>query len=363
MPIDRRTIIGGGAAALGVAAAVRSWASDPAPAGAWTPLADMPFRVQEIYPAAFWRAPADLNKSAAAQRGVLVNAGGLTPSLRFPFNVADATTIYDPSTNEWSIGVKLPEPRHHIALIFHSGALYALSGFRRNFGGGWQMQSTLWRIDDPASGEWAALAPLPAPQAETVAVSIEGRIVVAGGRTPAGDRNKEWEDHADTGRCWAYDASADAWEERAPLPTARNSAAGAVLGDVLYVVSGRTVAGGNTPACEAYDPQEDRWRAIAPLPEPIRQKAPRGQGGLAAAVWNGKIYAFGGEWFADGGGGVYADAWEYDPREDKWRAVAAMTRPRHGLGAVALEDGVYVAGGALGPSAARTSAYLDRFAI
>lgn len=85
------------------------------------------------------------------------------------------------------------------------------------------------------------------------------------------------------------------------------------------------------------------------MPKPIRQ-APHGQGGLAAAAWRNKIYVFGGEWWIDeGDGGVYADVWEYDPRQDKWRACAAMPRPRHGLGAVALDDGIYVVGGASGP--------------
>ncbi|MEL7487795.1 MAG: kelch repeat-containing protein, partial [Pseudomonadota bacterium] len=76
----------------------------------------------------------------------------------------------------------------------------------------------------------------------------------------------------------------------------------------------------------------------------------------------GNIYAFGGEWFGDGGG-VYSEVFEYDPREDKWRAVAAMPRPRHGLGAVAMEDGVYVLGGAARAGGNETSAVLDRFAI
>jgi N-acetylneuraminic acid mutarotase len=89
---------------------------------------------------------------------------------------------------------------------------------------------------------------------------------------------------------------------------------------------------------------------------------PKAQAGLAASVLGGKIYVFGGEYF-NAGGGVFPDAWEYDPRTDEWRAVAAMPRPRHGLGAVTLDNAIYVLGGAARAGAEATSAALDRFEI
>ena len=66
---------------------------------------------------------------------------------------------------------------------------------------------------------------------------------------------------------------------------------------------------------------------------------------------------------ARGGGGVFADAWEYDPREDRWRAVADMTRPRHGLGAVAIGDAIYVVGGAAKAGGEETSTAVDAFTM
>jgi hypothetical protein len=92
------------------------------------------------------------------------------------------------------------------------------------------------------------------------------------------------------------------------LPTARNSAASVVIGDNWHIVGGRTVSGGNTPAHDVYDANEDRWRPAAPMPQ--------GQGGLAAAALGGKLYAFGGEYF-DNGGGVYPESWAYEPTTDR----------------------------------------------
>ncbi len=359
--LNRRTLMTAAAAAATTAAtgaAAPAWAHRRnAPLGAWTPLADMPFPTQEIYPAAFWNtadpaAGAGGVKPDFAAGNVIVNAGGLTPA--GDHFVTDAVTVYDPATDAWRYASPLPAPRHHVALVSNNGFLYAVGGFARNENGGWQMRGTCWRIAD-LDGRWEAMTPAPHPRGEAVCASLNGYVHVAGGRAPSGSRNREWSDHIDTDEHWAYDARADRWFTLAPMPTARNSAAGAVVGGALYVIGGRTVSDGNTAAVEVYDPQSDRWNRARPMP--------KAQGGLAAAVLNGKIYAFGGEYFDPRPGGVFSEAWEYDPRTDLWRAVAAMARPRHGLGAVALGEAIYVLGGAANVGGEDTSAALDKFEI
>lgn len=322
------------------------------PLGAWTPLERMPSPVQEIYPAPFWKAPQTEGSLKPDPYNVLVNAGGLTPSGQY--NVSDEVTFYDPVYNRWGFGPKLPEARHHIALTNNNGYLYGVGGFSRDENGGWQMRDDNWRLSDLTS-EWTPMAPLPHPQAEVVCVSLDGFVHIAGGRAPAGSRNRDWSDHIDTEEHWAYDPADNKWFAVAPMPTARNSAAGAVVRGTLYVIGGRTVSDGNLNVVEVYDPISDRWERARPMPQ--------AQAGLAASVLNGKIYVFGGEYFSAGGGGVYAEAWEYDPRTDKWRGVAAMPRPRHGLGAVTLGDAIYVLGGALKAGGEDTSSALDKFEI
>ncbi len=352
--INRRAIVaGGGAAMIAATCSTPAFAHDgDGPVGAWTPLADMPFPVQEIYPAPFWKAPGATSGLKPRAYNILINAGGLIPGGQY--NVTDAVTYYDPADNQWRYGAKLPEARHHIALVNNNGYLYGVGGFARDAGGGWRMRANCWRmsaIDAP----WETMASLPHPQAEAVCASLGGRIHFVGGRAPAGSQNRNWSDHIDTDEHWAYDAAANRWRALAPLLTPRNSAAGAVVGSVLYVIGGRTVNDGNTGVVEVYDPMSDRWETASPMPQ--------AQAGLAAAVLGGKIYVFGGEYFSPGGGGVYAQAWEYDPRKDKWRAVAAMPHPRHGLGAVTINNTIYVLGGALKAGGEDTSAVLDKFEI
>ncbi|OZB13986.1 MAG: galactose oxidase, partial [Hyphomonas sp. 34-62-18] len=74
----------------------------------------------------------------------------------------------------------------------------------------------------------------------------------------------------------------------------------------------------------------------------------------------GKLYAFGGEYF-DNGGGVYPEAWMYDPAGDAWQPIAPMPHPRHGLGAVTLDGTIYVIGGALKASGVDTSALVELY--
>lgn len=121
-----------------------------------------------------------------------------------------------------------------------------------------------------------------------------------------------------------------------------------MLDGALWVAGGRTVNGGGTGRLDRYDPQADRWETRAPIPA-SRTTGQQVGGGLAMAAVGGRLVAFGGEWFAPGGGGgVFAETWIYDPAADRWSAGPDMATPRHGLAAAAVDGVVYaLAGGAV----------------
>jgi N-acetylneuraminic acid mutarotase len=111
-----------------------------------------------------------------------------------------------------------------------------------------------------------------------------------------------------------------------------------VIDGQWHVAGGRHVVDGPSDAHEVYDPKEDRWRTAAPMPKGS------GAGGNTAGVLGGQLYVFGGEYFHDGGK-VHAEVWRYDPKADAWHAATPMPTPRHAVGAVAIGDWIYVAGG------------------
>merc|ERR1711938_293201 len=100
-----------------------------------------------------------------------------------------------------------------------------------------------------------------------------------------------------------YDPSTNAWEEEAvaPMATARESHAVAVLDGKLYTVGGRNDDGGRLSSVERYDPAVGAWEAVALMA--AARSAP------AVAALEGKLYAAGGY-----NGGDYLNSVErYDP--------------------------------------------------
>lgn len=314
-------------------------AKTEAKTGNWARGVPLPSPMQEIYP--------------CAHEGQIHLAGGFIASGGRITGPTALHLVWWPGREQWAIAIPLPASRHHLHLVSFQGRLVALGGFEtRSPDAVWVMQKSGWvRMLDRE--RWEPIPELPVACGEAVtAVTDDGLLHLAGGRSPAGTANASWQDHADQTHHFVLDGIDGTWQPAAPCLTARNSAAGDLIDGNWHVVGGRSVSGGNTAAHEVYDSREDRWRTAAPMPQ--------AQGGLAAAALGGRLYAFGGEYFTDGGG-VHAEAWAYDPARDAWEAIAPMPHPRHGLGAVTLDGAVYVIGGALEASGNETSALVEIF--
>ena len=337
--LDRRSFL----AAAGAAAAIPSTASAREPGG-WSPRAPLPWPVQEIY--------------GVEWAGMAVVAGGLASRRGEPLHIEDRVGFYSPDRDAWDEGPRLPAPRHHPMLIAgNDGRVYAFGGYGRSPAGDWTAMTDVWTLD---AGEWKAVAPLPEPLCETVGVNHSGVLHLITGRSPTGAANGGWNDHGDVDTHRVYLPGDDRWETARPCPMARNSAAGAALDGAIWVAGGRTVSGGGTGRLDRYDPVFDRWDTLAPIPiSPASGK--QVGGGLAMAAAGGKLIAFGGEWFAPGGGGVFAETWTYDPAADRWEAGTPMRTPRHGLAAVTIDDVVYAIAGGEVVSGGRAGGVVEAF--
>ncbi len=312
----------------------------PVKVGCWSAQPPLPYAVQEIYP--------------ANHTGLIHIAGGLLSDdgVRVT-GVSDRHIAYDPATGASETLPSLPQRRHHPQAISHKGRLYILGGF------GSEPDRVTWIMQFETlaySGRaYYTFPAAPGPHAETVAASIGDRIHIVGGRKPKGLANAAYGDHEDTDRHLVF-VPGDGWSTAAPALSARNSAAGAVIGGNWHVAGGRHVVNGPSDAHEVYDAKEDRWRTAAPMPKGS------GAGGNAAVALGGALYVFGGEFF-DNGGKVHAEVWRYDPKADVWEAATPMPTPRHGLGAVVVGDSAYLVGGAKKPSGSETSNAVERFTL
>jgi len=344
--INRRTLMtAAGALALAPAAAPPAATAQRGPF--WDERAPMPWAIQEIY--------------AAAWGERIITAGGLamTPE---GFHVSDRTAIYDTRRDVWEEGPRLPEARHHPMIVVADDKPWALGGYRRSAQGDWTSTTDIWVLD----GDWTPAGAMPGPQAETVGVEHAGRIHLIGGRAPHGSGDGGWNDQGDIAVHRVFNPGDGRWAEAAPLPMARNSAAACVVDGAIWVAGGRTVAGGGTGRLDRYDPVTDRWDTLAPIP-PSPATGRQVGGGLAMGAIDGRLVAFGGEWFGSDNtsrqGGVFAETWTYDAMRDVWFEGPPMPTPRHGLAAAGVGSALYaIAGGAV-VGGGRASAAVEVFTL
>ena len=186
-----------------------------------------------------------------------------------------AVRIYDLDSRKWSEAAPLPTPRGgHAAIVFEN---------RIHVFGGGNSVTTLAEhcVLDPASRSWIERAPLSRAKGSPAAVVFEGKLWSIGGRSGTNDfgevecfdealnhwsvgpaieprgtagavvyRGSIWivggESQAEA-RCLAsvlrFDPLRRVWESSTALPTARNYARTAILGDAIFVVGGSRTFG------------------------------------------------------------------------------------------------------------------------
>jgi N-acetylneuraminic acid mutarotase len=140
---------------------------------------------------------------------------------------------------------------------------------------------------------------------------------------------------------WVSAAYAQKWVKLAPFPDASEEVYGSASGGKLYVFGG--LAPGWTPkgVVYEYDPATDKWTKKKNMPVPSHH--------VAVAELNGKIYVMGGFTKPQSGPTAWIpidNAWEYDPSNDTWKALAPLPTKR-GSPVVATVNGkLHVIGGA-----------------
>jgi N-acetylneuraminic acid mutarotase len=132
------------------------------------------------------------------------------------------------------------------------------------------------------------------------------------------------------------------WVDIAPFPDPREEVMGEAANGKLYVFSGLIPLWHPAGLVYEYDPATNRWTKKKPMALPSHH--------VAFCEHDGKIYAFGGFVYPDppapAGWVPINNAWEYDPRNDSWKALAAMPTKRGAAVATEADGKIYVIGGA-----------------
>ncbi|HZT05747.1 MAG TPA: kelch repeat-containing protein [Chloroflexota bacterium] len=258
---------------------------------------------------------------AVAELGGRIYAiGGFNPD----GSSANTVEAYDPATDSWATVAPLPIALNHPAAATVGDHVYVIGGHPDQ---GAEAVDTVYAYDAGAD-RWVPRARMPTARGALAVAVADGKIYAMGGSPDRRER-----DFA------VYDPDADAWTPLPAMPTPRNHLAAGALNGKIYAVGGRSGdIGGITAALEEYDPGARAWTAKAPMPT--------ARGGIAAAVVGGSLYVFGGEGNRNNPTGVFDEVEAYDPATDSWLRLAPMGAPRHGIGAAALENRIYIPGGA-----------------
>lgn len=257
---------------------------------------------------------------AAAAGGRVVAAGG--------YDTLRTVLLFDAAAGNWSSGPSLLQGTDNVAVLAEGERIHVIGGEAR----------TAHQIYDPVAGTWSAGPASPRIRFASAAAVLNGRLHLIGGWNYSNSASDSLASHD------VFDPVAGTWTAAAPLATARNAAAAAVLDGHIVVIGGRGPgirANDQTSlaSCEVYDPVADRWSAGPPLPQ--------ARASLAAVALGGRIYAFGGE---STPGGVRASVTRLDSLAGSWTALPDMPLAAHGLAAVVIGDAILVMGGFTGAS-------------
>jgi N-acetylneuraminic acid mutarotase len=209
-------------------------------------------------------------------------------------------------------------------------------------------------------GAWKMVAPMPRPMGEIVAATAAGKIYVLAGLDDV--------EHTPYGTVWEYDPAADKWTVKKQMPGPAHHVMVASYHDKIYMFGGYTrptefKAWQPTNKAWEYDPANDTWKALAPMP------MPRGAG--QAVEVGGKIYVIGGvESNEPGNPGapirlgstaeiVVGTMEAYDPATNKWEQRASMPTARNHYEAAAVNGKIYAIDGRIGTTFITKSDVID----
>jgi N-acetylneuraminic acid mutarotase len=194
-------------------------------------------------------------------------------------------------------------------------------------------------------GKWIKLAPFPDPSEELLGASAGGKLYVFCGLAPG------WKPKA---LVYEYDPAGDKWTKKKPMALPSHHVAFTEYKGKIYAFGGFTLPESGPPAwvpinnAWEYDPANDSWKALAPMPTK--------RGSPVAVTVGDKIYVIGGATTLPGATAVHparphfsvSAVEEYDPAANSWRARAPIPTPRNHAVAGVVNGKVYVIGGRVG---------------
>jgi N-acetylneuraminic acid mutarotase len=234
--------------------------------------------------------------------------------------------MFDPASLTWKDLAPMPKGASHVGLAVIDGKIYVAGGFAVR---PHNDPIDQFAVYDPAANRWQTLAPLPMALGSVSLAAVQGKIHALGGRL-AGEVTVNM--HA------VYDPNSAKWSNAAPLPGPRDHLGVVVVNGRIHVIGGRSnERPPDTGVQDVYDPSADTWSRLAGLPV--------ARSGGAVAYYNGLILYYGGECLNFPSRIAYDQFDAYDPKTDRWSALAKAPATMHAQAGAVAGNTVYFLGG------------------
>ena len=173
--------------------------------------------------------------------------------------------VYDPKTDTWAARADMPTARSHMTVSALGGKIYAIGGASRLIPGRGGQYPPRLEVYDAATNRWGSAADLPTPRGVLSSSVVDGRIYVMGGSFSDGPASST-EELLRTLRILSvvevYDPKSGRWTRGRDLAAPRGWFSTSTVNGKVYVVGGRSPApdGGvlapTFPAIEVYTPAQ-----------------------------------------------------------------------------------------------------------
>ena len=249
--------------------------------------------------------------------------------------------VFDPSDNSWTLIQELPSAITHMNMVLDGRTVWFAGGFKDGYKG--HAIAEVWRYDVDLD-RYTAGPLLPEPRAGGGLALVDGELHYFGGLMA--DRDTDSGDH------WVLDLEdwsngSASWVAAAPMPSPRNQFSTVVFDGKIYAIGGQFHHDSmqlDQPRTDIYDPVTQVWSRGPDLPKGHSHA----EG--ATFVHDGKIYMVGGHTTPVGGNKSQDPDILSLSKEDSWLKVGELPGPLSSPAAAIIGDRLYVAGGAAGGS-------------
>ena len=189
--------------------------------------------------------------------GLVLVAGGCVSNCQG--SVTSSAELYNSTSRVWSVTGAMTRPRTYFgAVMIAGGRILAMGGCTALNANGCASATATAEIYNPATGKWAATGSMTvARNTFTATVLPNGKVLVAGGSTAAGDSLSSSE---------LYNPTTGTWAATGRMNVARSDHTATLLatGKVL-AAGGENISGTSTSKTELFNPATGTWTLTANL--------------------------------------------------------------------------------------------------